>query len=88
MEFTGRARPFVISTDRQPEPMEQSVSNTSSSDHDVVWGGLAIAKVLNVSERRAWYMLEHGLLPATRVGKKWVASRSALLGTVMAAVAA
>jgi len=46
---------------------------------DLVWGAKAIAKVLGVTERACFHMLEKGDLPAARqVGQRWVASRKAL----------
>jgi plasmid stability protein len=46
---------------------------------DLLWGALEIAKALNLpSRRKAFYMLENGLIPAKKVGREWVASRSAL----------
>ncbi len=45
---------------------------------DYVWGASAIASLLNVSTRQAYYMLEQGLIPARKVGAKWVVSRQQL----------
>lgn len=38
-----------------------------------VWGAKAIGKEIGLSERQAYHMLEKGLLPARKVGDKWVA---------------
>jgi|RhiMetdeSRZDD1v2_1073273.scaffolds.fasta_scaffold1438394_1 hypothetical protein len=46
---------------------------------DLVWGATAIAKVIGRSERSTFHMLERKLLPAKRVGGRWVASRRKLL---------
>jgi hypothetical protein len=56
------------------------VSVTESDEaSDLVWGATAIAKVIGRSERSAFHMLERKLLPAKRVGGRWVASRIKLL---------
>lgn len=36
-------------------------------------GSEAIARVLGISSRRARYWLEHGVIPATKAGKTWIA---------------
>ena len=54
-----------------------------ADDHDpIIWGGVAIARVLNTTPRRAFYLLEKGLIPATKVGGTWAGRRSALLSIV------
>jgi hypothetical protein len=45
---------------------------------DIVWGAGAIAKVLNLTERQAFHLLESGKLPAKKTGR-WSASRAKLL---------
>jgi len=50
--------------------------------HDIVWGARRIGEVINRSERETYFLLENDLLPATRVGRKWSASRARLLATV------
>ena len=45
---------------------------------DLVWGAKAIAKVLGVTERACFHMLEKRELPARQVGQRWVASRRKL----------
>ena len=46
---------------------------------DLVWGATAIAKVIGRSERSTFHLLEQQLLPAKRVGGRWVASRAKLI---------
>jgi hypothetical protein len=50
---------------------------TEISD-DLIWGAEAIAETLNQKLRPIYYQLENGLIPAGKIGEKWVASRSAL----------
>ncbi|RWA62119.1 DNA-binding protein [Mesorhizobium sp.] len=38
-----------------------------------VWGAKAIGKEIGLTERQAYHMLEKGLLPAKKLGDKWVA---------------
>ncbi|MBZ9683113.1 DNA-binding protein [Mesorhizobium sp. CO1-1-2] len=45
---------------------------------DLVWGADNIAKAINVKPRQAFHMLETGLLPARKVGNRWVAERGKL----------
>jgi hypothetical protein len=55
------------------------VSVENDDAHDLVWGATAIAKVIGRSERSTFHLLEKQLLPAKRVGGRWVASRRKLL---------
>jgi hypothetical protein len=45
---------------------------------DLIWGVGSIAAVINQSPRQAHYALTKGLLPAGKIGDKWVASKAAL----------
>jgi hypothetical protein len=46
---------------------------------DLVWGARAIAQVINLkSPKQAFRLLEAGQIPARKVGRSWVASRSKL----------
>jgi Helix-turn-helix domain len=45
---------------------------------DLLWGVRAIAGELGIDRRRVYHMLQHGHLPASKIGLRWVASRSAL----------
>jgi hypothetical protein len=51
---------------------------------DLIWGCSAIAKAIGRSERSTFHLLERQLLPAKRVGGRWVASRKKLLATLTA----
>jgi hypothetical protein len=56
----------------------------SSNDSDLDkprWGAQAIGEMANVVDddgtvdlRRTYYLLEHRLLPATKVGRQWVST--------------
>jgi hypothetical protein len=67
--------------------MELKVKSNETSgqdtEHDLIWTGSEIAKVLNLTQRQCWYLLERGALPARKIGGKWVASRRALLKAVL-----
>ena len=45
---------------------------------DLVWEVAAIAKVIGRTPRQTFGMLEKGLLPARKVGGRWVAERGKL----------
>lgn len=44
-----------------------------SSAPRAVWGAKAIGKEIGLTERQAYHLLEKGLLPARKLGDKWVA---------------
>jgi hypothetical protein len=46
---------------------------------DLIWEVSAISKVIGRTERQTFGMLEKGLLPARKVGGRWVAERGKLL---------
>lgn len=46
---------------------------------DLIWEVSAIAKVIGRTRRQTFGMLEKGLLPARKVGGRWVAERGKLL---------
>ncbi len=45
---------------------------------DLIWEVSAIAKVIGRTDRQTFGMLEKGLLPAKKVGGRWVAERGKL----------
>lgn len=44
-----------------------------------VWGGSAIARVLGTTDQQAFYILTRGLIPAKKIGGRWVADRNELI---------
>jgi hypothetical protein len=47
--------------------------------NDIIWGASAIAREAGLPDRNAAYhLLEAGHLPATKGGRRWVASRDRL----------
>jgi len=46
--------------------------------NDVLTGKKAIADFTGESERRTQYLLETGQIPAGKLGRRWVGSKSAL----------
>jgi hypothetical protein len=52
---------------------------------DLIWGGEEIAKVIGRTPRVAFALLEKGVLPAKKVGGRWVAERSKLIAFFMEA---
>jgi hypothetical protein len=47
-------------------------------DDAPIWGAGNIAKEIRQSERTTFYMLERKLLPAKKIGNRWVSNRRAL----------
>jgi hypothetical protein len=45
---------------------------------DLVWGAEAIADVIGRTPRQTFHMLDAGLLPAMKIGNRWVAERGKL----------
>jgi hypothetical protein len=52
---------------------------------DTLWGAAAIARAAGVVDedgkadlRRVFYLLEKGYLPARKIGRAWISSRSAI----------
>ena len=48
-------------------------------DSDFLNGATAIGNFLNVAPRRAYYILERGLVPAAKIGNVWTARKSRLI---------
>lgn len=46
---------------------------------ELIWGASAIARAIGRTDRQTFYMLDKGVLPAKRVGNRWVAERGALM---------
>jgi len=54
------------------------MQENKSENLDLIWGAKEIAAALRCNERKAWYLLAKGKLPAKKVGKTWVVSREQL----------
>jgi hypothetical protein len=67
-------------------PDNTSPAQKSNADLDLpIWGATAIAEVLNVPVRRSYWLLENKLVPAERVGRRWVSTRRRLLTRIVGA---
>lgn len=44
----------------------------------VLWGCRSIANFINASEKKTYYLLEGGLIDATKVGDVWTSSKARL----------
>lgn len=44
-----------------------------------VWGAEAISEVIRRSKRQTFYLLEHGLIDADRIGHRWCSTPRRLL---------
>ena len=45
-----------------------------------IWGASAFGEVINRAAPHVFYMLEHGLLDADKIGRRWVSTPRRLLG--------
>lgn len=52
-------------------------------DDDLIWGASNIARLIKRTDRQTFHMLNAGLLPAKKIGDRWVASRKKLLETLL-----
>lgn len=50
---------------------------------DIVWEAAGIGEVIGRTPRQVVHMLNMGLLPAKKVGGRWVASRKKLIAFLM-----
>jgi len=69
---------------------KQSFDMTIAKDDDLdlpVWGAAAIAAVLNTTQRKAFYLLEHNLVDATKIGAQWCSTKRRLLRRIAGAEA-
>jgi hypothetical protein len=55
---------------------------TDNDSDTPIWGGAAIAAVLNTTPRKAFYLLENKLIDATKCGAQWVSTRRRLLRSI------
>ena len=56
-----------------------SSRRVACDDTDIIWGASEIAFVIGRTKRQTFHLLECGLLPARKVGNRWVASRIQLM---------
>jgi hypothetical protein len=57
-----------------------TIDETTASD--VIWGAASIAEAIGQTERATYHLLASGLVPAKRIGGRWVASRRKLLAAL------
>lgn len=55
----------------------------TASGSDVVWGAANIGREINVSPRRAFYLLERRLIPGRKIGDTWQSTRSELRAAML-----
>lgn len=46
---------------------------------ELVWGASAIARAIGRTDRQTFHMLDRGMIPAKKVGGRWVAERGQLM---------
>ena len=57
---------------------------TMDTKSDYLHGARSIAEYLGVSPRRAFYLLENKMIPATKLGATWVARPSRIVAAIEA----
>ncbi len=65
-------------TSGEGAPMGENLSPGAPLGHDLIWGVAAIAAEIGRNQRQTFHLLEHGNIPAKKVGGRWCALRSTL----------
>ena len=55
----------------------------TEEEFEPVWGAKAIGKVVGVTERQAFYLLEKKLLPGQKIGNQWVGETGQLKARIL-----
>jgi len=66
---------------RRAEQRRRSLSAEPADDSlraEILRGAKKIADYAGLGVRQAFYLLEHGTLPATKEGRRWIATKSRL----------
>lgn len=53
-------------------------NEATNSQSDVIWGAADIGREINAAPRKVYWLLESGLLPARKLGRQWVSTKSEL----------
>jgi hypothetical protein len=53
-------------------------ATTKIHDDTPIWGADRIAREIGLDRQATYHLLSRGLLPAKRVGRRWVSSRTRL----------
>jgi hypothetical protein len=61
-----------------PHPRDIIMPDDKSKNLNLIWGAREIAAALNISERKAFHLLETKKLPAKKIGGSWVMPREAI----------
>jgi len=59
-------------------PIQDVRPSAPAEGLDLVWGCRAIARRIGKSERKTYYLLENGLIPARKIGREWFTTETAL----------
>ncbi len=60
-------------------------NNTAALAADLIWGAEYMARKLGISRAAVYHLLAAKRLPATKLGRRWVASRSQLRAALVGA---
>lgn len=64
-----------VATSQEPD----SQAETDGNEDELVWGAIAIGKVINRGERQVFHLAGTGAIPVERVGGRLCARKSKLL---------
>jgi hypothetical protein len=68
---------YHVKTKTKSKPF-RSRTLSAPNELDVLWGASAIAKAIGRNKRIVFYLLEHGKIPANKIGGRWCISRAQL----------
>jgi hypothetical protein len=74
---------YRILAKTSPPSFEETMDTNESKAIDFVWEVKRIAEVIQQTERQTFNLLEKGLLPAKKIGGRWVASRQKLIDALL-----
>ena len=60
-----------------------SIEKNEAPAADLIWGCAAIAAAIGRNQQATFHLLENQLLPARKVGGRWVASRRKLIDALV-----
>jgi len=50
---------------------------------EIIWGAMRIGQFINCNTRKAFYLLEKGMIPGRKIGDTWVSTKAELRAAVL-----
>jgi hypothetical protein len=69
---------FIDNTKKTKTAPRSRRAPQPGSDSDIVWGAAAIGREIGANARKAFHLLETGVLPGKKVAGRWAASKRKL----------